>query len=270
MKFLRATAVCAVLGAGVTHARGEPPTSTCQRWNIEVACSVSAPAVVIGESFTATVVAKNTGDTALSNVTIRVRADQGAPCVAGQGASTSLLVEKLEAGETKTLTAKFVTEGMGTARILGSARDSLGWAAGNCACTVEVYGLPAIQTEMTDKDAAGAEKGIFRVGEEVVYHLSVENDQGSSVTPELRVLLSLPKELAFVSGSSDTKATVTGEGQAGETTTFTLVPPNAKVSFQFRVKVLAAPPSQLVKVKAVVQTPGGVALATEVESTTIQ
>ena len=242
----------------------------CQRWNIEVTCSVSAPAVLIGEDFTATVVAKNTGDTALSNVTLRVRADQGAPCVAGQGASTSLLVERFEPGESKTLSAKFVTEGLGTARILGSGRDSLGWASGNCACTVEVAGLPAIQTEMTDKDVLGAEKGIFRVGEEFIYTLTVQNDEGSSVTPDLKVVFSLPKELQFVSGKSNAKVTVTGADQGAETSAFALVPPNEKVVIELRVKALAAPASQLVKVRATVQTLGGVALATEVESTTIQ
>lgn len=255
--------------AGLSAASAADNTK-CQRWNIDVSCSVSAPLVVIGEEFTASVVVKNSGDTQLSNVTIRIRADQGAPCVAGQGASTSLLLEKFEPGETKTLTAKFVTEGMGTARILGSARDSLGWATGNCACTVEVSGLPAIQTEMSDKDTAGAEKGVFRVGEEFLYLLVIQNDEGTSTTPDLKVLFLLPKELAFVSGKSDAKVTVTGAGQNAETSAFSLVPPHQKLTIELRVKALSAPPSQLVKVRAVVQTTAGIALATEVESTTIQ
>jgi hypothetical protein len=272
---MRARLLLAALATLVPAAAGLSPTGAadagkCQRWNVEVSCSVSRPAVVIGEDFTATVVAKNTGDSALSNVTLRVRADQGAPCAAGAGASTSILVDKFEAGESKTLTARFVTEGIGTARILGSARDSLGWASGNCACTVDVYGLPAVQTDMADKDITGAEKGIFKVGEEFLYVLTVENDQGSSATPELKVVISLPKELEFVSGTSDAKVTVTGSGQAAETSGFALVPPNQKVTISLRVRALAAPPSQLVKVKAVVQTAGGIALATEVESTTIQ
>ena len=242
----------------------------CQRWNIEVSCSVSAPAVLIGEEFTASVVAKNTGDTALASVTLRIRADQGAPCVAESGASTSLLLEKFEPGESKTLTAKFLTEGMGTARILGSARDSLGWASGNCACVVEVGGLPAIQLTMADKDTAGAEKGIFKVGEEFLYVLAVQNDEGNSVTPDLKVMFTLPKELEFVSGKSDGKVTVTGAGQSAESSAFALVPPNQKLTITLRVKAVAAPPSTLVKVRAVVETTGGLALATKVESTTIQ
>lgn len=242
----------------------------CQRWNIEVVCSVSSPNVVIGEEFTSSVVATNNGDTTLSNVTIRIRADQGAPCVAGPGASSSVMVEKFEPGESKTLTARFLTEGMGTARILGSARDSLGWASGNCACTVEIAGLPAIQTEMADKDTAGAEKGVFKVGEEFVYLLVVQNDEGTSVTPDLKVMFTLPKELEFVSGKSDAKVTVAGAGQNAESSVFSLVPPHQKLTIELRVKAIATPPSQLVKVRAIVQTTGGLALATEVESTTIQ
>ena len=272
---MRARLLLAALATLAPAAAGFAPTGAadtpkCQRWNIEVSCSVSRPAVVIGEDFTATVVAKNTGDSTLSNVTLRVRADQGAPCAAGAGASTSILVEKFEPGESKTLTARFVSEGIGTARILGSARDSLGWASGNCACIVDIYGLPAVQTEMADKDVAGAEKGIFRVGEEFLYLLTIQNDEGSSVTPELKVTFTLPKELEFVSGKSDAKVTVTGAGQAAETSGFALVPPNEKVTIELRVRAISAPPSTLVKVKAIVSTAGGVALATEVESTTIQ
>ena len=272
---MRPRLLLAALATLMPAASGLAPTSAadtpkCQRWNIEVSCAVSRPAIVIGEDFTATVVAKNTGDSTLSNVTLRVRADQGAPCAAGAGASTSLLLEKFEPGESKTLTAKFVSEGIGTARILGSARDSLGWASGNCACVVDIYGLPAVQTEMADKDVAGAEKGVFRVGEEFMYVLVVQNDEGSSVTPELNVVFTLPKELEFVSGKSDAKVTVTGAGQSAQTSGFALVPPSQKVTIELRVRALSAPPSTLVKVKAVVQTAGGVSLATEVESTTVQ
>lgn len=242
----------------------------CQRWNIEVTCSTSAPSVLIGEEFTASVVAKNTGDTALSNVTIRIRADQGAPCTAGAGAATSILVEKFEPGDSKTLTARFLTEGMGTARILGNAHDSLGWATGNCACTVEVGGLPAIQTEMSDKDLSAAEKGVFKVGEEFLYVLTVQNDLGSSATPDVKVVFTLPKELAFVAGKTTSKVTITGSGQTAESSPFSLVPPNQKLVLVIRVRALAAPPSQLVKARAIVQTTGGIPLATEVESTTIQ
>lgn len=272
---MRARLLLAALATLVPAAAGLAPTGAadtpkCQRWNIEVSCSVSRPAVVIGEDFTATVVAKNTGDSTLSNVTLRVRADQGAPCAAGAGASTSILVDKFEPGETKTLTARFVTEGIGTARLLGSARDSLGWASGNCACTVDIYGLPAVQTQMADKDVAGAEKGIFRVGEEFLYVLGIENDGGTSATPDIEVVLNLPRELEFVSGGGDSGIKVSGSGQTAKTSRFVLGSPNQKAQITFRVKVLAVPPSQFVKARATVQTTGGVMLASDTESTTVR
>ena len=52
---------------------------------------------------------------------------------------------------------------------------------------------------MTDKDSAGVEKGIFKVGEEFLYVLDVQNDVATQSTPPLKVVFSLPPELEFVS-----------------------------------------------------------------------
>ncbi len=233
-------------------------------------CTTSYSSVVVAEEFTATVSARNIGDTVLENVTLRLRGDQGAPCVAGPGTLLTRLVARLEPGQTESLTARFLTESLGTARILGSAKDSFGWASGNCACTVAVVGLPALQSSMTDKDVAGEEKGIFNLGEEYDYVLYVENDQGSEVTPDLRVVFHLPEELAFVSGKADGNVTVTGSAQGAQTSVFVLAPPSQKVRIEIRVKAVKIPASQLVKVLAVIQTPGGVSLAQQTESTTIK
>ena len=259
--------VLVALGQGAA-ARAEAPR--CNRWNIEVACTTDVPRMILTDTFEAKVIAKNSGDTTLDNVTIRLRGDQGAPCVSGPGTGVSILVEHLAPGESKELTAKFKPESLGLARVLGSARDSLGWASGNCACTVEVIGLPAIQADMSDKDLNGVEKGVFRLNEEFLYVLFVENDVGTEVTPDLKVVFTLPKELEFVSGSGDQGITVTGAGQSATSSAFVLAPPNQKVKLTVRVKVLALPPSTLVKVLASIQTTGGVPLASETESTTVQ
>lgn len=242
----------------------------CNRWNMEVSCATSYATVVVGDEFTATVTAKNIGDTVLENVTLRLRGDQGAPCVAGPGTLLTRLVARLEPGQSEVLTARFLTESIGTARVLGSAKDSFGWASGNCACTVAVVGLPALQSSMTDKDVAGEEKGIFDLGEAYDYVLFVENDLGSEVTPDLKVVFQLPDELEFVSGKADGKITVTGKGHGAETSTFVLAPPSEKVRIEIRVKATKIPASQLVKVLAVIQTPGGISLAQQSESTTIK
>jgi len=250
-------------------ARADDPPR-CNRWNIEVSCATSYATVVVGDEFTTTVTAKNIGDTVLENVTLRLRGDQGAPCVAGAGTLLTRLVPRLEPGERAELTARFLTESIGTARVLGSAKDSFGWASGNCACTVAVVGLPALQSSMTDKDVAGEEKGIFDLGEEYDYVLFVENDLGSEVTPDLKVVFQLPDELEFISGKADGKIVVTGKGHSAETSTFVLIPPSEKVKIEIRVKATKIPASQLVKVLAVIQTPGGVSLAQQTESTTIK
>lgn len=241
----------------------------CQQWGLEVRCT-APPRITVGKEFTATVVAKNIGDAALENVTVRLRGDQGAPCVSGPGGGVSVLVPRLAPGESKELSARFASETIGLARVLGSARDSLGWASGSCACTIEVVGLPAIQSEMSDKAADGSDTGIFKVGQEFLYVLVVQNDVGAGATPTLKVVLSLPKELEFVSGTGEGGISVTGGGNAAESSTFVLAPPAQKTTIQFRVRVLSVPASHLVKAQASVVTPDGVQLAVDTESTTLR
>ena len=132
-----------------------------------------------------------------------------------------------------------------------------------------VIGLPAIQSEMTDKDTAGAEKGIFTVGEEFLYVLDVQNDVGTTSTPDLKVIFSLPKELEFVSGTGDRGVTIAGSGQTATSTGFTLAT-NEIEHMTIRVKASAAPPSNFVQTRASVQTTGGIEVAEESESTTIK
>lgn len=241
----------------------------CSRWDLEVTCTTNPPRVIVTDPFTATVTVRNSGDVALANVTVQLRGDLGAHVPAGEPAQPSMVIEKLEPGETKQLAATFLSDTVGTTRVIGGARDALGWAAANCACTVDVIGLPAIQSEMTDKDLQGTEKGIFPVGETFTYVLEVQNDAGTTVTPELKVVFTLPKELEFVSGTGENGVTVAGQGQAAETTAFTLTP-NQSLHVTLTVKAIAAPASNLVQTRASIQTTGGVEVAEETESTTVK
>ena len=258
-----------VAGAATCRAtRADEPV--CNRWDLEVVCTATPMKVTVGQEFSATATVKNTGDTALANVTLQLRGDQGAPCVSGPGPVLRLVIEKLEPGDSKQVSGRFLPESMGNARILGSARDSLGWAAANCACTVQVLGLPALHSDMTDKDLAGAEKGVFAVGESFLYVLDVSNDQGTEVTPDLKVLFSLPKELVFVSATANGGVKVTGSGQSASTNVFVLAPPNGKLHVELTVKVVGKPPGELVKARASIQTATGVELSGETESTTVK
>lgn len=269
MRFARILLASLALVAGVSAARvagsAEPG---CNKWDLEVSCRTDPSRVIVTDPFTATVTVRNAGDVALANVTVQLRGDLNAKVQAG-AATPSLMIEKLEPGETKELSAVFVCDVVGMTRVIGGARDALGWAASNCACTVDVIGLPAIQSEMTDKDIGGKEKGIFVVGETFTYALQVQNDAGTTVTPDLKVVYTLPKELEFVSGTADNNVTVTGSGQAAESSTFVLAP-NQTLTLTITVKVLTAPPSNLVQARASIQTTGGVEVAQETESTTVK
>src|SRR5262245_35794047 len=113
----------------------------CNRWNLEVACKSNPSRILAGDPFTVTVTVRNSGDVALANVTIQLRGDLGAKAPAD--ATLQSNVEKLEPGETRELSATFTCPTVGVTRVIGGARDALGWAASNCACTVDVIGLPS-------------------------------------------------------------------------------------------------------------------------------
>jgi hypothetical protein len=137
-------------------------------------------------------------------------------------------------------------------------------------CEVEVTGLPAIQSDMVDQRVDGADAGVFRVGDEFLYVLGVQNDAGTVGTPPLKAVFTLPPELEFVSGTSNRDAGVTGAGTSAQTGEFSLGV-NEKVVFQVRVRVKSVPQGNLVKVVASIQLAvDGTELASETESTTIQ
>lgn len=259
--------LCALSFGAPAPARAAEPA--CNRWDLEVTCVTEPSRVIVTDPFTATVTVRNTGDVALANVTLQLRGDLGAKLHAKDAPQPTTVIEKLEPGATRSLSAVFSCDTVGMTRVIGGARDALGWAASNCACTVDVIGLPAIQSEMSDKALDGTEKGIFVVGESFHYVLEVQNDVGTAATPDLKVVFTLPKELEFVAGKGDGTLTVTGQGQRAETSAFVLAT-NQVMRVTFTVRAIAAPPSNLVLARASIQTTAGVEVAEETESTTIK
>lgn len=263
----------ALIGACVLAATllASPPMfagdDECHRLDMEVTCTVQQPKVLVGDPFLATARVTNTGDVPLANVTLALRGGSGTRAVGGE--ELSVVIETLEAGASREIQGTFTSDGVGERRIDASAREQRGWAAAGCFCGVVVEGLPALQLEMIDLDNKREKAGIFELGETFIYSLDVLNDMGTAITPDLKILWSLPPELEFVSGAGDRGVTVTGSGQSAESSSFVLAPDEAQ-RFELVVKVIGVPPRHLVQTRASVQTTTGTELATETESTTLR
>jgi hypothetical protein len=241
----------------------------CHRLGMEVTCTVEPSKVVlVGDPFEVTATVRNTGNIALANVTFALAGGDGILHVGGD--DLRVQIPKLDAGETRQLSARFMSDGVGERRVNASAREERGWAAAGCICGVLIRGLPALQLEMIDVDAARQPKGIFEEGEEFIYILKVENDVGTANTAELKIVWELPPELEFVSGAGDRGAIVTGSGRSAESSNFELAP-NQVQNFDLVVRVKSVPANNLVQARAaVVTSSGGQELATETESTTLR
>ncbi|MDF1701091.1 MAG: hypothetical protein P1V36_08030 [Planctomycetota bacterium] len=241
----------------------------CHRLDMEVRCHVTPSKIVlVGDPFEVTATVRNTGDLALSNVTLALRGHEGVTQVGSD--ALAVKIERLEPGEERSLTRKFVSDDPGERRVSASAREERGWAAAGCYCGVLIKGLPAIQLEMIDVDIDRKAKGIFEVGESFIYILTVENDVGTALTPDLKVVWKLPECLKFASGTGDRGATISGSGQSAESSSFVLRP-NQKQNFELTVTVVSVPPRNLTQARASVMTSQqGIELATETESTTLK
>ena len=241
----------------------------CHKLTMEVTCEVTPKdEVLVGDPFEVTATVRNTGSLALAEVTLALAGTSGISHVGGD--DLMVRIPKLAPGETRQLTSKFVSDGVGERRINASAREERGWAAAGCICVIEIRGLPALQLEMIDIDRNRQPKGIFEEDEEFIYILKVENDVGTALTPKLKIVWELPPQLEFVSGAGDRGTVVTGSGQTAESTEFELRPNDAQ-NFELVVRVLGVPPTNLLQSRAaVVSAVGGQELATETESTTIK
>ena len=240
--------------------------SSCECTAVQCALEISmiAPGKIgYGEPGNFTVKVTNKGDGAAMNCSVRVT--HGA-CL--DGAVKDFPLGIVAPGETKAI--DWVATGTANAKCTVTAEVNCAGCTQRTEAEVDVQGLPALQCEMVDERVDHVEAGIFKVGEEFLYVLDVQNDVATQATPPLKVVLSLPPELEFVAGTSDRGVTVTGANQQATTTEFRL-DLNEKVRFEFRVKALAVPPGNLLRARASVQRASdGAELADEDESTTIK
>lgn len=252
--------------AGATAYAEEDP---CQCKDLVVRCRiVPKQTVLVGDEFCIEVEVENVNQLPLEDVLVRIR-----PCELAKVLDANQLemrIPKLDVGQMRTLRACFQAQMPGECRISAHAKDKEWVTAAGCICSTVIKGLPAIQLEMIDLDRRGSPKGIFEVGEEFIYRCTVENDVGTSVTPDLMVRWDLPSELEFVSGKGSGTVTVTGSGQQAESSMFVLAPPKGIQTFELRVRVKSVPPRNLIQTRATVLSTGGQELALETESTTLK
>jgi hypothetical protein len=267
--FLMAAAL-AVLGSAYNPAAlAEENDNDCARLDMEVFCVVQpGKTVLVGDPFEVTATVKNTGDRALDGVILALKGGEGVTLVGND--DLRIEIPRLEPGESQQIQRRFVSDEPGERRVSASARDKLGWAAAGCYCGVLIKGLPAIQLEMIDVDINRQPKGIFEEGESFIYILKVENDVGTALTPDLKVVFTLPEWLEFVEGTGDRGATISGSGRSAESSSFVLRP-NQVQNFELVVKVIGVPPRNLIQSRvSVITAVGAQELAQETESTTLK
>lgn len=259
-------AVIALILTTTTHVAAEDDPCLCR--DLVVTCSVTPRTVVMGDPFEFCTTVTSVGATPLENVRVTIT---GCPkAVAEPNQKLVVIVPRLAQGETFTHCVKFRCTKVGECRLTAHAVDSTGIAAAGCLCSSFCKGLPALQLEMIDTAIDRSAKGIFRLGETFMYRLSIENDVGSALTPDLVVNFSLPPELTFVRGRADGGVTISGSGQAATSSRFVLRP-NQKFIMEFECKVIKVPTRSLVQARAVVAAqPSGLELSTESESTTLR
>ena len=249
-------------------AQGADGDDPCLCRDIVVSCTINPKNVIIGDPFEFCATVKSVGAVTLEKVRLAIRCCPTAKLVPGQ--KLEVIVPTLAQGETYTHCVKMTCTQVGECRMTAHAQDSTGIAAAGCICSAICRGLPALQVEMIDTALDGSPKGIFKLGEEFLYVLRVENDVGSALTPDLRVDWALPKELEFVRGRGDGDATVSGSGQACQSSMFVLRP-NQVQNFEVVCRVIAVPKRNLIQTRAAVATvPAGIELAIETESTTLK
>jgi hypothetical protein len=248
-------------------ADGQPEKSaSCEVVVVQCALTVGliCPGRIgFGEPGNFTVKVTNSGDGPASGCVVRLT---HGPCL--EGGVIDVPVGALAPGQS--FTHDWTARGRANAKCSVVAEASCNGCQARDQCEVEVTGLPALQAEMTDKDLAKNEKGIFVVGEEFLYVLEVQNDVATESTPPLKIVFSLPPELQFVSATGTRGVTITGSGATATSSEFRL-DINEKITVEYRIRAVSVPPGNLAKAMASVQRASdGAELSNETESTTIK
>ena len=176
------------------------------------------PAMFVGNQVTYTLTASNSGDAALTGVTITDTIPTGmsyvtsspAGTVSEDGAQVSWSVGNLAVDAETSVTVTLRGDQVGTVTNTAGASATEGVSASD---TLEIRILPApgATIQITDSFDPVSE------GEQVDFTVNVSN-QGRSPMTNVRIVVPIPAEMTFVS-TSDTQATLGGDGR---TVTFLL------------------------------------------------
>jgi hypothetical protein len=261
--------VLVAVAAGGGSSFADKSSDNCICRDMELTCEIRpTDALLVGEPYEVCTTVRNTGNYQLENIKVSMRLCEGSQVL--EGSKLETVVPLLEVGKSFTHCARVVSYTVGDCRFMAHGVDDTQVAAAGCYCTAHISGLPALQVEMIDLDAQGQKQGIFRVGQEFIYRLQVEEDSGSTPVNQLQVEWTLPPQLEFIRGRGTGGTTVTGSGQSCQSSVFDLALGESR-QFEIVCRVLSAPPGGLIQTEAVVRSAAsGQQLAVETESSTLR
>ncbi|CAA6678854.1 Unannotated [Lentimonas sp. CC4] len=165
------------------------------------------PMQFVGKRASYKIVAKNTGDVALSDVVVTDTVPAQNKLLSASGAqidgNTATWTVSLGAGESKNfdVTVLGLEEGTYCNQVSASSAE-YGLSGNDDACT-EWRGYPALLIEVIDTEDP------LLVGEETTYIIQITN-QGTAPDTNVKLDIQIPRELSVVSAAGDTQGTITG------------------------------------------------------------
>jgi uncharacterized repeat protein (TIGR01451 family) len=186
------------------------------------------PMQFVGKKASYQIVAKNTGDVALSDVVVTDTVPAQNKLLTAPGAqidgNTATWTTSLGAGESKNFDVTVLGLQEGTyCNQVSAASAAYGLSGSDDACT-EWRGYPALLIEVIDTEDP------LLIGEETTYVIQITN-QGTAADTNVSLNVQLPAGLSVVSAAGDTQGTISGNNVSFAA--YSVL--NAKEIIQFRV-----------------------------------
>jgi uncharacterized repeat protein (TIGR01451 family) len=206
--------------------------------SIEISCPSKS---YVGKRAMATVQVKNTGDTALSGVTVSANAASQLTIVSAEGNpsasgnSMTWNVPSLAPGETKSYQVVIIAKERGKYCMTVAVNTAEGIRK-QAECCTEWEGFPALLLEVIDTiDPLVA-------NEETTYVIEVTN-QGTAPDHNIRIDGVFPVEISPINASGDTAGTISGKKVSFAA--YPILNPKEKIKWQIRAKAVQPGDSRL-------------------------